>query len=193
MLSDMTYILNSRLEDCQECNSGNRWPFCNDARSWQENWGDLTGDSGNRDLEDCSGNDGPKQNKQRYLSTHSTPTWLYDEVSCLWCQWKWVVKSPSWIRFPQNYRFVLSANCQTSVLSRLEVDFVLPLSQQQEQEQPPTKYLSCYWPDFDQTLNIGSWKHLEHILTVMYTFVQATFVLATFVHIRNITAVTDSI
>ena len=34
---------------------------------------------------------------------------------------------------------------------------------------PPTQtqcqqYLSCYWPDFDETLNIGSWEHLEQIL-----------------------------
>ena len=24
-------------------------------------------------------------------------------------------------------------------------------------------FLSCYWPDFDQTFNVGSWEHLEHI------------------------------
>ena len=36
---------------------------------------------------------------------------------------------------------------------------------------------------FEQT---GSWEHLEHIPTVTVTFVQATFVLVTFVHIRNI-------
>ena len=61
---------------------------------------------------------------------------------------------------------------------------------------PPTQtqsqqYLSCYWPDFDETLKVGSWEHLEKIPIVMVTFVQATFVLATFVHIRNISAVTD--
>ena len=26
------------------------------------------------------------------------------------------------------------------------------------------QYLSCYWPDFDETLYIGSWEHLEQIL-----------------------------
>ena len=32
---------------------------------------------------------------------------------------------------------------------------------------PPTtqtqcqQYLSCYLPDFDETLNVGSWEHLE--------------------------------
>ena len=47
---------------------------------------------------------------------------------------------------------------------------------------PYQLYLSCYWPDFDQTLNIGS----QQITTVTTTFVKATFVLGTFVHISNI-------
>ena len=55
------------------------------------------------------------------------------------------------------------------------------------------QYLSCYSPDFYETLNIGSWKHLEQIPTVMVAFVWATFVLVTFVHIRNISTVTDLI
>ena len=55
------------------------------------------------------------------------------------------------------------------------------------------QYLSCYWPDFDETLKVASWEHLEQIPTIKLTFVQATFVLATFVHIRNISAVTDLI
>ena len=60
------------------------------------------------------------------------------------------------------------------------------------------EYLSCYCPDFDETLQVGSWEHLEQIPTVPVTFVQAifvkvTFVLVTFVHIRNISAVTDTI
>ena len=62
---------------------------------------------------------------------------------------------------------------------------------------PYQEYLSCYWPDFDDTLHVGSWEYLEQILTVTVTFVQAivqaTFVLVTFVHIRNISAVTDTI
>ena len=53
-------------------------------------------------------------------------------------------------------------------------------------------------PDYDETLKIGSWEHKEQIPTVTVTFVQAIFVqatcvLATFVHIRNISAVTDTI
>ena len=52
-------------------------------------------------------------------------------------------------------------------------------------------YLSCYLFDFDQILNIGSWDLYEHIPTVTMTSVQAILVLATFVHIRNISAVTD--
>ena len=55
------------------------------------------------------------------------------------------------------------------------------------------QYLSCYWSDFDETLKVGSWEHLEHIPTVTMTFVQATFVLATFVNIRNISTVADMI
>ena len=61
---------------------------------------------------------------------------------------------------------------------------------------PYQEYLSCYWPDFYETLNVGSWDYLKLISTVAVTFVQAkfvlaTFVLATFVHIRNIWAIND--
>ena len=52
------------------------------------------------------------------------------------------------------------------------------------------QYLSCYLSDFDETLKVGSCERLEQIPTVMVIFVQATFVLATFVHIRNISALT---
>merc|ERR1711942_272283 len=48
------------------------------------------------------------------------------------------------------------------------------------------QYLSCYKLNFDETLKVGSCEHQEQIPTVMVTFVQATFVLVTFVHIRNI-------
>ena len=58
---------------------------------------------------------------------------------------------------------------------------------------PYQEYLNCYRPDFDKTLNSSSREHLEHIPTITVTFVQATFVLATFVHIRNISTVTDPI
>ena len=63
---------------------------------------------------------------------------------------------------------------------------------------PYPEYLSCYRPNFDQTLKVGSWDYLEQISTVEVTFVEAsfvqtTFVLATFVHIKNISAVTDPI
>ena len=53
---------------------------------------------------------------------------------------------------------------------------------------PYKQYLSCYWSNFDQTLIVGYWEHLEQILNGIVTFVQATFV-----HISNISAVTDSI
>ena len=29
---------------------------------------------------------------------------------------------------------------------------------------PYQEYLSCYWPDFYQTLRVGSWDHVEQIL-----------------------------
>ena len=55
---------------------------------------------------------------------------------------------------------------------------------------PNQEYLSSNWTDFDETLKIGSWEHQEQIPTVTVTFVQATFFLVTFVHIRSISAVT---
>ena len=59
---------------------------------------------------------------------------------------------------------------------------------------PPHKLLdsniSCYWPNFDQTLDIGPWEHLQQIPAVTVTFFQATFVLAILVHISNISATT---
>ena len=58
---------------------------------------------------------------------------------------------------------------------------------------PYHEYLRCNWPDFDETLKIGSWEHLEQIPTVMVKFVQTTFVLATIFYSRIISAVTDPI
>ena len=51
---------------------------------------------------------------------------------------------------------------------------------------PYNKLLSCYWPNLDQTLKVGSWDHLKQILTIKVTFFRSTFALATFVNIRNI-------
>ena len=50
---------------------------------------------------------------------------------------------------------------------------------------PYQEYFSCHLPNFYQTLKAGFWEHLEQIQPVMVTFVQVTFV-----HIRNILAVT---
>ena len=58
---------------------------------------------------------------------------------------------------------------------------------------PYQECVSCYRPDFDETLKVAFWEHLEQIPTIKLTFVQATFVLVTFVHIRNISTVTDPI
>ena len=53
------------------------------------------------------------------------------------------------------------------------------------------EYISCYWLDFEQSLKVGSWDNLYQIPTVMVTtFVQATYVPVTIVHISNISAVT---
>ena len=62
------------------------------------------------------------------------------------------------------------------------------------QHHPPTQtqcqqYLSWYWPDFDETLNVASSEHLEQIPIIKFTFVQTTLFLGTIVHIRNISAV----
>ena len=40
---------------------------------------------------------------------------------------------------------------------------------------------------------VASWEHLEHIPTIKLTFVQETFVLVTFVYIRNISSITNPI
>ena len=58
---------------------------------------------------------------------------------------------------------------------------------------PYQEYLSCYWPNFDKTLKVASWENLEQIPTIKLTYVHAIFVMVTFVHIRNISAVTDPI
>ena len=42
---------------------------------------------------------------------------------------------------------------------------------------PYQEYLSCYWPNFNETLNVVLWEHLEQISTIKLTFVKATFVL----------------
>ena len=55
------------------------------------------------------------------------------------------------------------------------------------------QYLSCYRPDFDKMLKVGSCEHLEQILAVRVTYIQATFVLVTIVRIRNISTVIDPI
>ena len=77
-------------------------------------------------------------------------------------------------------------------LARHENDFAYhpthPTTQTQCQQ-----YLSCYWPDLDESLNVDSWEHLEQISAGTVTFVQTTYVLVTFVHIRNISTVTDPI
>ena len=52
------------------------------------------------------------------------------------------------------------------------------------------QYLSCYWPNFDKNLKVGSLEHLEQI---PITSVLATYVLRTFVHISQGSVVNDKI
>ena len=59
--------------------------------------------------------------------------------------------------------------------------------------QPELPSLASIQFNFNPTLMVGSWDPLEQIPTVILTFVQATVVLATIVHIRNISAVTGLI
>ena len=79
-------------------------------------------------------------------------------------------------------------NLNTMVGFYMKMTLQPPPTQTQSQQ-----YFSCYRPNFNETLKVGSWEHLEQTPTVTVTFVQATFVLATFVHIRNISTVTDPI
>ena len=58
---------------------------------------------------------------------------------------------------------------------------------------PYQEYLSCYWPDFDQTLKVGSFDLLWQIPTVMVKYDQSTCVLMAFVNISNISGNTDPI
>ena len=60
---------------------------------------------------------------------------------------------------------------------------------------PYQDYISCYWLDCDQTSKVGYWDHLWQKPAVIVIFVEATatVVLATFVHITNVSAVTDQI
>ena len=101
---------------------------------------------------------------------------------------------------PESIHMVTSPT-QSQLNSIVGFDTKMTLHHHQPPAPPPTpqpetqhqQYLSCYWSDFDETLNACSWEHQEHIPIVTVTFVQATFVLVTFVHIRNISAVTDPI
>ena len=83
----------------------------------------------------------------------------------------------------------LQSCCQTSVLSLKTwswLCFTPVTTTRTRRTRTPTKYLSCYWPDFDQTLNVGTWEPLEQIPTVTVTFVHATFVLVTYISISGI-------
>ena len=77
--------------------------------------------------------------------------------------------------------------------TKIGFDMKMTLHHHQPPQTQHHQYLSCYWPNFNQTLNKGSWDHLQQIPTMTMTFVKATFVMATSVHIRNVSAVTAPI
>ena len=37
---------------------------------------------------------------------------------------------------------------------------------------PYQEYLSCYWPDYDEILKVGSWEHLEEVFGSNIFFIQ---------------------
>ena len=65
-----------------------------------------------------------------------------------------IVKTPT---KPQHNGWVLHENDFTTTTHH-------PPTQTQSQQ-----YLSCYRPDFDETLKVGSCEHLKQIPTVMVT------------------------
>ena len=91
-------------------------------------------------------------------------------------------------RFWPNFKGRLMGTCRTDSKwpSDICIDNICP-----GDIYPYVEYLSCYQPDFDQTLKEGSWEHLEEFPNVMVIFVQTTHVLATFVHVSNISTVTN--
>ena len=90
------------------------------------------------------------------------------------------------------FKCLILENC--SVWPRLKLNTKIGLHTNTHHHPLPTKqtlrqqYLSCYWPDLNQTLNKGSWEYIQQITTATTTFVQATFV-----YISNISAVTGPI
>ena len=72
--------------------------------------------------------------------------------------------------------------------------YLFPSSFNKYESLQESKYASLQFDqNCDQTLKVGSLEHLEQIPIVRVTFVPAIFVLATFVHIRNNSVVTDLI
>ena len=60
------------------------------------------------------------------------------------------------------------------------------LTSTQRTETQCQQYLSCYSPDFDETLKVGSCEYLEQIPTVKVTFAHTTFVLVIYMSILGI-------
>ena len=93
-----------------------------------------------------------------------------------------------------EHHFVLKISRPPNIAQKwLNTKIVLHTHHHHHKELLDQQYLNCYLPNFDETLKVGSWEDLKQIPTVRLTFVQAIFVLATFVQVKNISAVTDPI
>ena len=93
-------------------------------------------------------------------------------------------------RFSQNFENMFFGTSSRDTNYHIDV---CPINISNGNICPYQEYLSCNWPDFDHTFKVGSVKHLVNIPTAAWIFVQATSVIAIFIHIRNISAVTDLI
>ena len=83
-----------------------------------------------------------------------------------------------WVSTPKQLIPVLSENkklsnpqCQVNASIGFDLKMTLHTTTTETQCR---QYLSCNRPNFDDTLKVGSWEHLEQIPSVTVTFVQAT-------------------
>ena len=107
-----------------------------------------------------------------------TSTWLFHDLFMACSLFQVLKQGCKFLNTCENTEFFCSAWPRLKVNAKIGLHTTTQTLRQQ--------YLSCYWPDFDQTLNKGSWEHKQQITTVTTTFVQATFILGTFVQISNI-------
>ena len=64
---------------------------------------------------------------------------------------------------------IVTTPTQPQLNSKVGFDTKMTLDHHHPPPPPQTQfwqYLSCYWPDFDETLKVDSWEHLEQISTI---------------------------